>query len=479
MRGGYRTKIFLATFSIAATVLLIAASVVALSLRRQTYQRIERSLIGEARLAAELLSHRAAAGSTAELQDEARTLGRDIDARVTLIAEDGHVVGDSSQDAAGLAQLENHGSRPEVVDARQRGIGIASRFSATLGINMLYVAATVKHPSIATVRLALPLTEIDRQLQTIWTAAFFALAVSAVGAFALAWVASSLLVRRLNRLATGARRYLTGDETPPVDYDDDEIGTVSRVLDEAVRRLGNRAADLHRADQVRRDFVANVSHELRTPLTAIRGYVEALTEEPVDPEQRRRFLEIIARHTARMERLSKDLLRLARIEAGQEPPEYSTCSIRDLFETVVEDLEPDIERKRQRVDIAVDPTVGRIVADPLQLHDALRNLVENAVIYSPAGGLITLGARRDHESVSITVADQGPGIPPADLARVFERFYRVDKARSHESGGTGLGLAIVKHIVEHMEGSVRVDNRPGGGAIFTILLPAERAARAG
>ncbi len=595
MRGGYRTRIFVATFSGAAAVLLLASTMIGVSLRRQTYERIERGLVSEARLAAELLSHRTAAGSGAELQDEAHTLGRNIDARVTLIAADGRVVGDSSQDEVALEHLENHASRPEVIESRQRGIGIASRFSATLGIDMLYVAAPVRHPSIATVRLALPLTEIDRQLRTISRATLYALGVSVAGAFAMAWVASSLLARRLNRLALGARRYAAGEiPAPPADYEDDEIGTVAKVLDDAVRQLALRAADLARdrarmeailggmvegvvvtdgagrvqlvnaaarrmlriegeaagrhylecvrhpavvsqlaaamkgdqvpgteppivheggrvfvaraapvagataaaegrgavlvlhdvtdlqhADQIRRDFVANVSHELRTPLTAIRGYVEALQDEPLDGAERRRFLDIIARHAGRMERLARDLLRLARIEAGQEPPEIVPCNVDELLSDVVADLQQKIDEKRQRVEVSVDPGAGTIAADPQQLHEAVQNLVENAVVYSPPERVITLRVRNEADQTVITVEDEGPGIPPSDLRRVFERFYRVDKARSRESGGTGLGLAIVKHIVERMEGSVQADNRRGEGAIFTIRLPIKTPAPPG
>jgi signal transduction histidine kinase len=229
--------------------------------------------------------------------------------------------------------------------------------------------------------------------------------------------------------------------------------------------------DLHRADQIRRDFVANVSHELRTPLTAIRGYVEALAEEPLDPDERRKFLEIVSRHTARIERLTKDLLRLARLEAGHEAPEYSPCRVDDLLGSVAADLAPNIEQRGQRIEVTVDSSVGMIVMDPVQLHDALCNLVDNAINYSPPSSVITLDARRHAERVVIAVADRGPGIPPADLTRVFERFYRVDKDRSRESGGTGLGLAIVKHIVERMDGSVRAENRAGGGAVFTVELP--------
>jgi two-component system, OmpR family, phosphate regulon sensor histidine kinase PhoR len=228
--------------------------------------------------------------------------------------------------------------------------------------------------------------------------------------------------------------------------------------------------DLRRADQIRRDFVANVSHELRTPLTAIRGYVEALLDEEPDAETTRGFLEIIARHSTRMERLVKDLLRLARLDARQEVLEIAPCDARQLFEAIVTDLAPAIEAKRQEVSIDVAPDACTLEADPAKLHDVLRNLVENAVNYSPEEAQIRLEASRRNGSLVITVADSGPGIPPEDLTRVFERFYRVDKSRSRP-GGTGLGLAIVKHLVELHGGKAAADNQPSGGAVFTVTLP--------
>ncbi len=228
--------------------------------------------------------------------------------------------------------------------------------------------------------------------------------------------------------------------------------------------------DRRRADQVRRDFVANVSHELRTPLTAIRGYVEALGDDPT-AEDRAAFLEVIARHVNRMERLVKDLLRLAGLDARQEPIERAPCPMEPLLAGAVSDLGQTIESRRQRVAIHVDPEVAAIDTDAAKLQDAVRNLVENAVNYSPEGSLIRLDAARENGAVVLTVSDEGPGIPEADLERIFERFYRVDKARSRESGGTGLGLSIVKHLVELLGGRVWAANRAGGGAVFTISLP--------
>jgi two-component system phosphate regulon sensor histidine kinase PhoR len=229
---------------------------------------------------------------------------------------------------------------------------------------------------------------------------------------------------------------------------------------------------LRRADRIRRDFVANVSHELRTPLTAIRGYVEALLDlVPADAEPRR-FLDIIARHSARMEGLVKDLLRLTRLEAGQEPLDRVACAPAHLFDGVVHDLEPLLLRRRQQVTTTVAPDAASLVGDPAKLHDVLRNLVENAANYAPEGTTIALSARRDPDHVALMVDDDGPGIPEADLQRIFERFYRVDKARSRETGGTGLGLSIVKHLVGLHGGDVRAENRPAGGARFIVRIPA-------
>ncbi|MEO5819745.1 MAG: ATP-binding protein [Vicinamibacteraceae bacterium] len=229
---------------------------------------------------------------------------------------------------------------------------------------------------------------------------------------------------------------------------------------------------LRRADRIRRDFVANVSHELRTPLTAIRGYVEALLDlVPADAETRR-FLDIIARHSSRMEGLVKDLLRLTRLEAGQEPLDRVSCAPAHLFDGVVHDLEPLLARRQQQVTITVAPdAAAALVGDPVKLHDVLRNLIENAANYAPEGTTISLAARHDADHVTLVVEDEGPGIPDADLQRIFERFYRVDKARSRETGGTGLGLSIVKHLVGLHGGDVRAENRPTGGARFIVRIP--------
>ncbi len=235
--------------------------------------------------------------------------------------------------------------------------------------------------------------------------------------------------------------------------------------------------DLKRADQIRRDFVANVSHELRTPLTAIKGYAEALLDDPDDAEARERFLEIIQRHAARMERLVKDLLRLARLDARQEQLDRTPTDVPALLEGIVADMDLAIGDKRLSVNVAADAATRGLELDAAKVHDIARNLVENAVHYTPAEGRIDIQATLTDEVLSVRVVDNGPGIPPDDLTRVFERFYRVDKSRGRP-GGTGLGLAIVKHLAELHGGTASAANRPDGGAQFDVWLPvgAPRAA---
>jgi two-component system, OmpR family, phosphate regulon sensor histidine kinase PhoR len=578
----FRTKVFIASLG-AAAVTLVAASI-AISWQARSRQRaeIESRLTHEALLIADLLTQATGLSTTAALDGEADRLAKYVAGRVTFIAPDGRVLGDSTQTVEEIARLDNHSSRPEILAAREHTTGVAQRHSDTVGADMMYVAVRSQHSSVAFVRLALPLTDIAGELARLRNALLLAFLLSVPVALVAAWIFSAPLSRRVRRIAGVAARYSSGDlARPSYDYGGDELGMVARAMDAAAQELGarigelardrarmeavlsgmvegvlvvnrqgrlqlvNRAAqsmlkvdatnigrpyleairhpditeqltaalsgsepasvelsmirdpgktyvsraapvasageggavlvlhditDLRRADQIRRDFVANVSHELRTPLTAIRGYVEALLEEAGDRQPSRQFLEIIARQSARMERLVKDLLRLARLDARQEPLELAQCDVEELFAAVAADLSPAIDAKHQRVSIDVEQNARTVTADPAQLHDIVRNLVENAVNYAPDHTDIQLRAHRAADRVHIEVADSGPGIPPEDLDRVFERFYRVDKSRSRP-GGTGLGLAIVKHLAELHNGTASVENRPEGGARFTITLP--------
>ena len=273
-------------------------------------------------------------------------------------------------------------------------------------------------------------------------------------------------------------RALDGDETEGLELSvtrDSTRTLVARVTPVVAAGRGavlvmHDITDLRKADLVRRDFVANVSHELRTPLTAIKGYAEALLDDADDAEAREKFLDIIHRHATRMERLVKDLLRLARLDAGQEGVELVPCDVVGLLKGIANDFEPTAAQKQQSIDTRVSPEAATLVTDAAKLHDIARNLIENAVNYTPDGGAIDVRAGVANGRFQLTVADTGHGIAPDDLARVFERFYRVDKSRTRP-GGTGLGLSIVKHLVQVLDGEVTASNQQGGGALFTVTLP--------
>ena len=229
--------------------------------------------------------------------------------------------------------------------------------------------------------------------------------------------------------------------------------------------------ELRQADLVRRDFVANVSHELRTPLTAIRGYVEALMDAPGDPVLADKFLAIIARHAERMDRLVTDLLRLARLDARQETLQPTRLPVSALLTGVIAEMDTAIQARRLRVGTSIAPEAQDTYGDPAKLHDVLRNLLENAINYSPEDGEIAITVNHQDGAVEIAVSDRGPGIPETDLSRIFERFYRVDRSRTRDPGGTGLGLSIAKHLVELHGGRVFARNRDGGGATVVVRLP--------
>ncbi len=589
-RASFQTKLFLAGLSAAVLTLAVAGSLFAVTMQRQTNARVEQALKTAAQIAVELLARaNDAGGDNRSLDLDADHIGTLLTARVTFIARDGSVLGDSAEPPEALASMENHATRPEVVQARESGSGLSRRASTTLGEDMLYVALPTTHPTVAFVRVALPLTSIRAQLTGILTPTLTALGLALLGGIVIAGILAGRIGQRVRAIAWVAQRYRQGDLTPPrLDYGDDELGIVARALDDSVHELGNRiqelerdrgriaailagmvegvivvdhagrlqlvntaaqemlriddapigrhyletirhpaitdlvtatldgrapasleftpprdnsrtiigraapvtagwphgvvvvlhdVTELKRADRIRRDFVANVSHELRTPLTAIRGYVEALSEGDTSPDETGRFFEIIMRHAQRMERLVQDLLRLARLDAGQETLDIVDCDLRSLVQSVFADLEPALDARAQTSHIDVGADAGSVNADPAKLHDVLRNLVANASAYSPEACIITVATRREGDELAIAVLDSGPGIPDEDRLRVFERFYRVDKSRARDPGGTGLGLSIVKHLVELHGGRVHVTNRAEGGACFTVTLKAGEGAR--
>jgi two-component system phosphate regulon sensor histidine kinase PhoR len=236
----------------------------------------------------------------------------------------------------------------------------------------------------------------------------------------------------------------------------------------------NDVSRLRRLENIRRDFVANVSHELRTPITSIKGFVDTLLDRsPEDTNEAKRFLEIVRKHADRLNTIIEDLLSLSRIEQGAAESELSLqkSSIREILAASVHACEMKAKSKGIKIDLECSPDMYA-KADPALLEQAVINLIDNAIKYSDSGSVVNIVAAPSETTVDISVMDRGIGISEQHLSRVFERFYRVDKARSRDLGGTGLGLAIVKHIAIAHGGDVEIDSTLGEGTTCTIHLPA-------
>lgn len=231
---------------------------------------------------------------------------------------------------------------------------------------------------------------------------------------------------------------------------------------------------IRRLEQVRRDFVANVSHELRTPLASIKGFAETLREGGMeDLKNRNDFVKSIEKQADRMIDLVDDLLQLTTIESGKAKQEGEALLLTDLIQDVCEGLKPLADRKKISLSIDLPATAVKIQASKKQMRQVLVNLLENAIKFNVEKGQVKVTAHAGPQTVTISIEDTGVGIPAKDLPRIFERFYRVDKARSREMGGTGLGLSIVKHIVEAHGGKVAVESVEHKGTTFRITLPVE------
>ncbi|MHB8609845.1 MAG: two-component system histidine kinase PnpS [Candidatus Acidiferrales bacterium] len=505
-------------------------------------------------------------------------------ARVTVITAGGRVLADSQSDPR---TMENHATRPEILEAMSKGDGRSIRHSVTVKRDLLYYAVrqnTASGPPII-LRFALPLETVDEVLSSfrrrLWFASVFILLVA--GGIAL--LLSRTLTGRIERLKEFSRRVAEGDFRPlPRDGSGDALETLGISLNrtaarldrtihtlteernlssailgsmvegvavvngserllfanpgfaeilgldvpptsgsallevvrqtelvEAVRKvLGGEPrvqseivtgtlrqhyfaitvaavragdttgavvvlhdiTDLRRVERVRRDFVANVSHELRTPLTAIQGFAETLLAGAVDnPQNRTRFLEIILEHSRRLARLTEDLLVLSKMDSERLELEIQRLHVSQLIESCLETAQRRAAEKDLRISLNMTPNLPDIAGDRRRLAEVLQNLLDNAIQYTLPGGKIMVSAETGEAEVIISVSDTGIGIPKADQPRIFERFYRVDVARSREAGGTGLGLAIAKHLVEVHGGRLWVDSEVGQGSQFHFSVP--------
>lgn len=517
--------------------------------------------------------------SIATIDPLVKAYSQDINARITIIAPDGSVLGDSDADPS---QMNNHLGRPEIAEAVATGRGTIQRQSGTIDAEFLYVAVQIPGAPQYIAETALPMSEVDGAMsdvrRRIAEGTLIAVLISVLAGL---WI-SRKITGSLNAVRDSAVRVAAGDLTSTVDppstreladlanafnvmtsqteelveesrrarmrwasafaslgdgmllVDNNEIVTAINVagadlldsdpdwavnqafvvvardhelislLRDSMRRQETRRSvieltrgglfieatarpvagykerytivilrdvtELRRLESVRREFVANVSHELRTPLASIRAVVETLEGGAIDDEEvAADFLHRIVGEVDRLAALVDDLLDLARLESGRVHLSLDVLDPLDLLSRAAERLRPQIERARLQLVVDVPIDLPPVLADRARIEQVLLNLVHNAIKFTPAGGIIIVRGRIDGDMLVTDVIDTGAGIPEADLQRLFERFYKADKARRSE--GTGLGLAIAKHIVQTHNGTIAVQSVLGEGSTFTFTLP--------
>jgi two-component system phosphate regulon sensor histidine kinase PhoR len=399
--------------------------------------------------------------------------------RITVVRSDGQVLVDSEADAA---TMENHSHRPELMKAFHGEVGWIKRHSATIGIDFLYVAVPLRGGAI---RIAVPLHEIDSQVRHMRANILGATALAFLPAVLIAALFSRWVSRRLGSIMSHAVQLARGNFRARLEpVGGSEFAQLARTLNETaqnlqqtVEQLQKDHTELERVERIRKDFVINVSHELRTPLASIQGYTETLLDGALnDPENNVRFLGIIRHNAERLARITEDLLTLSRIEQKRLDFEFEPHSVNSLMEGALDLVRPIAAKRRIALELNRVPGDAEAWCDAEAVSQILSNLLDNAIKYTPPGGRIMVGARPDGGFVEVSVHDTGAGIPAEDLSRLFERFYRVDKARSRELGGTGLGLSIVKHLVAAHGGTIRVESQIGQGSTFYFTLPVEEPA---
>jgi signal transduction histidine kinase len=451
---GFRAKLLLSLVGLVLAVvcltLLMLNQSLGADLDRQVDDRLEQQAIGAARWIGE--------ASYPRNNRLAERIASIVKADVTIFDRDGSTLGDSGGSSTDLVLK----AWPEVVEARKGQIGRATRTREGGADEFRYVAVATDEGFI--LRLAAPLASVRSTLVAMRQRLVLAAAVAVAVAIALAFLASRLISRQLVEMTHAAARIAGGDyETRVPVRSPDEIGRLAAALNQM-------AADLKERATMRRDYLANVSHELRTPVTAIQGYSEMLIDTSPDVAKAKKFLETIHRQAVRLGALVEELMILADLEARP----VGKAVLEPVDVAAVARLAADTSRTHadeSGIRVVIDPSIDvRVLADAEGLERVLQNLIDNAIRYGRRGGTVRVLAETRAAKVAIMVADDGPGIAPEHLPRLFERFYRVDPARSREKGGAGLGLAIVKDQAEIMGGSVRAESEVGRGSVFTVEL---------
>lgn len=409
-----------------------------------------------------------------------RVLAASSSLRITLIDTAGTVFFESRLPDSLVGTLENHSSRPELLEARARGIGTGTRHSVSTGEDLLYLARYVDplpfkdslFPNLQFIRVGLRLNEVNIAIAEIR----FKILVAAVSVLFLVGVASFIVARKVSKPIVEISAIILDIKAGNLDRKlpirtRDEIGRLAELINEMTDKLKADIEQLKKLERIRTEFLGNVSHELRTPIFSMRGFLETLLDGAIDDKTvNRKFLEKAYQHAGRLDALLTDLIEISRIESGEMKMSFRYFDAAGLLRQLAADVADAAEKKSQQIVVKVPGTEMMVFGDKDRLRQAIANLIDNAIKYSPEGSTIRLEAQERNSMVSFIVSDTGPGIEAEHLPRIFERFYRVDKNRSREVGGTGLGLAIVKHIIEAHGSKITVTSEMGKGTMFSFDL---------
>lgn len=398
-------------------------------------------------------------------------LARATNTRLTVLDESGAILMESNVEE--ITVMEAHAARPELRQAAQDNIGIAKRYSDIKESQTLYTAKkteTAKGPLF--IRLGVPVGDIETRLTEI----FSALAIGSSMGMMLSLLLAFLLVRRVTvpmaEMTKVAEAISRGNYAARIrKLPKNEMGSLGEAINKLAEAVQANISRREKMEQIRREFSSNVSHELKTPLTSIKGYVDTLLEGALnDSRNNLRFLRIIEANVERMANLVNDLLRLATIEANEGEVELEPVDWKPIIQEAVSRHQIKLDSKKINLKIKFEAEAGRVKGSRKAMSHILDNLLNNALHYTPPHGSIEITIRRERSYVELAVQDTGIGIAPQDQPRIFERFYRVDTARSRNEGGTGLGLAIVKHLVIQLHGLIAVESELGKGSRFSVRL---------
>lgn len=425
---------------IAISILAVLATVIGVTIIY--YGLFREQIKKDLRTEARILSATGLSGIT-----ENKDIVGDKELRITWISKSGDVIFDNDAN-----NLGNHLNRPEVIEAFDNGTGESVRESDTMNMRTFYYAVLLEDGTV--LRVA---TEA-RSIVSVFLSISLILFLIVAGIIVICILISHFLTNQL----------LEPIKVMVEDIDNTSVSTPYKELEPFMVRIREQHRDILAAAKSRQDFTANVSHELKTPITAISGYAELIENKMVDEEKQIKFAGEIRKNSDRLVSIVNDIIRLSELDHKESIPEFTKIDMYDVAYDRVEFLKSSTREKNININLTGEHV--QVMTNESLLVELLDNLIQNAIRYNVQNGKVNVCIRKYGNQSELIVEDTGIGIPKQDQDRVFERFYRVDKSRSRETGGTGLGLAIVKHIVELHDGEILLESKIGEGTMVTVRI---------